>query len=453
MSQQLPPGHGPVDPAAAFTPPGTGPVFNGAPGRGPTPGNPAGNGPAGANPSGVIPGSVHSQMPGGPIPGPMPGGPMPGPMYGGPMMPGPMMPGPMMPGPMFYPPMPPGFQPPPPRRGWGKLIIILLLLFALGTSVLVNFAQLSTSMTSTSNSKQTTLVAGDESTKIAVVPIDGLIDDAQAKQFSQLLDDVERQTDVKALVVEIDTPGGSATASDEMYHRLSVFKTNETAGSKNFPIVIAMRGMATSGGYYVACAGDYLIAEPGTMTGNIGVLFPRFNISGLMDKYGLQETTITATTTGHSFKNAGSMFKPEVPEDEAYLQGLVDATFAQFKGVVQTGRGTKLKDPGDIFSGKAFMAADALTRGLIDQIDYPEAAYDKAAKDAGVSNKTVVRFTRPDNIFADLLGSQSKMNPAGGFGTSGNTSAGGATINGVNIDGSALRDLVSSRPMLLWRGN
>jgi hypothetical protein len=177
MSQQLPPGHGPVDPAAAFNPPGAGAVSSGPgiPGRGSAP-------------------AIHASgpIPGGPMPGgPMPSGPMPGAMYGGPM------PGPMMQGPMFYPPMPPGF-PPPPRRGWGKVIIILILLFALGISILVNFVQLSGSFTSTSDSKQTTLVSGDLSTKIAVVPIEGLIDDSQAKQFSQLLDDVEKESDITA---------------------------------------------------------------------------------------------------------------------------------------------------------------------------------------------------------------------------------------------------------------
>ena len=179
------------------------------------------------------------------------------------------------------------------------------------------------------------------------------------RRSTLVLKDVEKDSAVRALVVEIDTPGGSATASDEMYHRLDRFKND-----KHVPVVIAMRGMATSGGYYVSSAGDYIFAEPGCLTGNIGVLFPRFNLSKLANEYGVYESTLTATTPGHSYKNAGSMFQPANPLDEQYLQGLVDGTFAQFKSVVETGRKGKLSDKeGDIFSGKAFIAADALRAG------------------------------------------------------------------------------------------
>jgi protease IV len=379
MTQSLPPGQGPVDPRGAF---------------------------------GIPPG---------------PGGGR-GPAWGSP---GPGAPGPIM------------FAPMPPRRRGGMWIVIVLLAVALVVSGLINLVQFAVTVAGAAAEVRQTVVSGTGADKIAVVPIDGIIDDESEQSFDKVLKEVEKDSAVKALVVEIDTPGGSATASDEMYHRLDRFKSE-----KRVPVVVAMRGMATSGGYYVSCAADYICAEPGCLTGNIGVLFPRFNMSKTFDKWGVSETTLTATVPGHSYKNAGSMFKPENPEDEAYLQGLVDGTFAQFKAVVQTGRKGKLIDKtGDVFSGKAFIAQDALNRGLIDQIGYPDKAYDYAASMAGVTNRSVVRYT-PNATLLQLLTARSNVQRQ-----EQGRSSGMVSIDGFSVDARAVEDLFSARPMLLWRGN
>lgn len=349
---------------------------------------------------------------------------------------------PMPPG--MYPPMPPMPMPPPPRRGGGgKWVVIVILLVALGISIVVNLAQLGVAIVGAAADVKQTVLAGEGPVKVAVVPIDGLIDDSSAEAFDTELKEVEKDSGVKALVVAIDTPGGSATASDEMYHRLDQFKSD-----KHVPVVIAMRGMATSGGYYVSAAGDYIFAEPGCMTGNIGVLFPRFNVSQMINKWGAFETTLTATTTGHSYKNAGSMFEPENPQDEAYLQGLVDGTFTLFKQAVLSGRKGKLSDSqGDVFSGKAFLANEALSRGLIDQIGYPDAAYDYAAKTAGLISWSVVKYERNPSLF-QMLSARSNLPAGEARGT-----PGGIAINGVSIDAKTAEELLSARPLLLWRGN
>lgn len=337
---------------------------------------------------------------------------------------------------------PPFFPPPPPRRG-GKWVVIIVLVVALVVSILVNVVQFGVAVAGAAGEVRQTVISGEGSDKVAVVPIDGLIDDQSALTFDTLLKDVEKDSNVKALVVEVDTPGGSATASDEMWHRLDLFKK-----LKNIPVVIAMKGMATSGGYYVSSAGDYIYAEPGCLTGNIGVLFPRFNMSKLVNEYGVFESTLTATTTGHSYKNAGSMFQPQNPEDEAYLQGLIDSIFGQFKSVVLNGRKGKLVDKtGDVFSGKAFIAADALARGLVDQIGYPEAAYDYAAKTAGLGAHSVVRYT-PNPTLLQLLTAKSNIPPAESAFTGKNL-----TVNGVSVDARAAAELITAHPLLLWRGN
>jgi protease-4 len=349
-----------------------------------------------------------------------------------------------MPVPGFFPPMMP---PPPPKHGVAKTLLFLFLLGALAVSVIINFAQIAGTLGAGMTVKETTIVAGDPQSKIDVVPIDDdMILDQTAANFDQMLTAVEKDSAVKALVVEINTPGGSASASDEMYHRLLLFKQTTKDAGRTIPVVIAMRGMATSGGYYISCAGDYLFAEPGCLTGNIGVILPRVNISKLVADHGIEETTLVATTTGHSFKNAGSMLSPPNPQDEAYLQGIVDGLFAQFKLAVQTGRAGKLHDTaGDIFSGKAFIAQDAKDRGLIDQIDYPEKAYDYAAQAAGVTNKTVVRLSPRVSILDMFGGDRFALSPSRAMGNS--------TINGLTVDAQTLRDLITCRPMMIWRGN
>jgi protease-4 len=350
------------------------------------------------------------------------------------------MPGMPMPG---MPPMPmPAFAAAPPHRG-RRWVLIVLLLLALAGSVVVNLVLFGVMVVGAAAEVRQTVISGEGPDKVAVVGIDQLIDDESAESFETVLKEVEKDSAVKALVVEIDTPGGSATSSDEMYHRLDRFKN-----SKHVPVVIAMRGMATSGGYYVSVAGDYLFAEPGCLTGNIGVLFPRFNVSQMIGKWGVSESTLTATTAGHSYKNAGSMFQPPNPEDEKYLQGLVDGVFAQFKAVVVAGRKGKLSDKeGDIFSGKAFIADDALARGLIDKIGYPEEAYDYAAHLAGLTSRSVVRYAPNVNLL-QMLTAQSNL---GGGQTKGALNA--VTIDGVSMDRRTAEDLLSARPLLLWRGN
>jgi protease IV len=289
------------------------------------------------------------------------------------------------------------------------------------------------------SAKQTSLVDGDPAQRIAVVPLDGMIMDAEAQKFDRLLTSVEKDANVKAIVVQIDSPGGSVTASDEMFHRLQKFKQNKP----NIPVVVSMGGLAASGGYYVACGADYLIAAPTTLTGNIGVLMPRYNVSKLMDKYGVEETTIVSS--GATFKNAGSMFKPENAEDTKYIQDLADKAFAQFKDVVARGRNGKLKKPlEEIANGKIYLAADALALGLVDQVGYPQDAYEHAATKASLTKPSVVKFQEQPTLI-DLLTSRSTTADR-------NAAAQGVTVNGINVDAKGISELMTPRLMYLWRG-
>jgi protease-4 len=416
MIPQPPPGQHPIDPQGAFS------------------GRPSAQGDARAAAAAANPAPAPVYAPPGPqmmpsmVPHMMPN-PMPPQMPPMQMMPPQMMPFP-------YPP------PPPPRRGGaGRAIFIGFLILLLIGSAFLNLVLLAGSLGgSGAGIQQQTIQAGGGTDKVAVIPLRGIIDTNTSAQFDRFLDTAEADKNVKALVIEIDTPGGTVTASDEIYNRIRLFKSK-----KPIPVVVSMASLATSGGYYAACGADHVFAQPTTFTGNIGVLMPRYNFSKLMEKYGVEETTIVST--GATFKNAGSSFRPESPEEKQYMQGLADSAFAQFKTVVTNGRSSKLKAKlEDVANGKVFTAADALTLGLIDQVGYLEDAQAYAMTAAGLSGPTVVRYQDPPT-FMELLMSSRSVLPALGAGGDGRSPA----VN-VTIDQRLLHEMSTPRPLYLWRG-
>ena len=405
MIPQPPPGQGPIDPRGAFQPP------------------PPPHGGAG----GFQTQQFQPQMP-------PPG--MPPAMYpGGPMMPPPP--------PMFFPP-----PPPPPKRSGGGFARAMLITFAtvlFGASLTLNIYLLALTGLAGGGSRSTStaVITGDPSQKIAHVPIKGVIMDEAYERFDRMMKSVEADDGVKAVVIEIDSPGGSVTASDEIHNRITKFKKDKP----NVPVVVSMAGLAASGGYYVACPADYIIAQPTTLTGNIGVLMPQYNVHELFEKWGIKETTVEST--GAPFKNAGSMFQAENEEHRKYIQDIADKAFQQFKDVVAKGRQTKLKKPlTDIANGKIYMAADAAALGLIDKIGYIQDAYDHAATQAKLSNRTIVKYHDPPSFMDALLSGKANVS-AGAAGAAGGQNI---QINGVNINAGDLHDLMTPRLMYLWRG-
>lgn len=283
--------------------------------------------------------------------------------------------------------------PPPRKRGLLRFILLGVTVLLVVGSVALTYGLLFGGGGPNEPAVVTqTIVKGAADQRIAVVALAGEIDEPAAARFRRLVDRVEADAEVRALVVEVDTPGGTVTASDEMYDRLLRYKRRRADAGRSPLVVVSMKGQATSGGYYVACAADRVLAEPTTETGNIGVLMFRFNFSGLMEKYGVRETTTVAT--GADFKHLGSPFQPEDPKTEQDLRRRIDQAFARFKEVVRAGRGTALDEP-EVFSGKVFTAKEALALKLVDQVGYPDDAYAFAAAQVGANNPHVVRYREP----------------------------------------------------------
>lgn len=347
----------------------------------------------------------------------------------------PIPPGMMPPG--MYPPPPPA--PPRPGRAHsfvrGIFVTLATMIFGLSLMLNIYLLFLSGALSRGTSSKTEALVDGDALQKIATVKLDGVIMDSAYTKFDRLLKQVEKDKNVKAMIVEIDSPGGSVTASDMIYDRLVRFRK----AHPGVPVVAAMGSLAASGGYYTACGTDYIIAQRTTMTGNIGVLMPRYNVSDLAKKLGVSENTVTSS--GTPFKNAGSMFKPDNPAETEYFQELIDEAFTQFKQVVKEGRGERLKQPLDeIANGKIYMAGDALKLGLIDQVGYLEDAISYAASTAGLSKPMVVRYEDNPSISELLFGAEGE----GKFG-------GGRPGVTLHVSREVIDEITTPRLMYLWR--
>ncbi len=402
MTPRPPDGQGPIDPGAAFTPP-------------PPPGGPEQRSPFQQASQGT------------------PGYP--------PMPPGGFMPPPPMGFGPGFPPPPPFFQPPKAPRNLGCALITTFATTLFGVSLMLNiYLLVITGFMGDHAGKNTTLVQGDPKQEVAVLPIiNQLITQKDADGLDTLFKEIEKNDNVKALVIRIDTPGGEVAPSDEMYNRILTYKK----AHPGIPVVISMGGMATSGGYYTACAGDYLFAEPTTLTGNIGVLMESLNFSGLIDKWGITDTTMHST--GADYKTSGSMFKPQTEQDRVYLTGLLDSIADQFHAAVNTGRQGRLKGSlNDIFNAQAYPAPMALKLGLVDQIGYQDDACKYAAARAKLTDMTVVTYQAESSLLKLLTAKAGFRAPQADATT---------RVDGLPIDSPQLNRLLSPRPLYLFHPN
>lgn len=253
------------------------------------------------------------------------------------------------------------------------------------------------------------VVFGDRGPKIVQLEIEGLITDVPRRtqlsltppdsllgRVKEALDRAEEDDRVAALLLRIQSPGGTVSASDTLYHEVLDWK--ERTG---LPVIAHLEGLATSGAYYVAMAADELIAHPATVTGSIGVLFAGINVSGLMEKLGIQDQSLT----GGEYKDEGSPLRPMRPEERAQIQGVIDDFHARFREVVAAGRpGLDAEQVHRISDGRIFSSDQALGLRLVDRIGYLRDAIDAAEKRAGVERSRVVVYHRPseyrDNIYS-----------------------------------------------------
>jgi len=246
-----------------------------------------------------------------------------------------------------------------------------------------------------------TTVEGEGRDKVLLVDISSVITDLPTRHAFGLIEEestvgrvqselkkAAKDERVKALVLRINSPGGGVTASDEVYGELVGFKREHKV-----PVVAALGDLAASGGYYVACAADQVVAHPTTVTGSIGVILVNLNLEGLLGKIGVRNETFKAG----EHKDLLSPLRGATPEERRIVQSILDSLHARFVAVVRearpkldTGRLAELTD------GRIFDASQALAAGLVDRIGGLRDAIDVAKRSAGLETARVVMYRRAD---------------------------------------------------------
>ncbi|MCA9228170.1 MAG: signal peptide peptidase SppA, partial [Planctomycetales bacterium] len=238
--------------------------------------------------------------------------------------------------------------------------------------------------------------------KVAIITLEGVIMDGDGF-VKQQIDHIRDDENVKAVVLRVNSPGGTVTGSDYIFHHLKRLRKE-----KDIPIVVSMGSIAASGGYYAAMAvgdqKDSIYAEPTTTTGSIGVIVPHYDVTGLMERYDIADDSIAS----HPNKQMLSMTRKLSDEQRALVQDYVNESFERFKSIVKEGRPLYQKDPDaleQLATGEVFTADKAKKFGLVDRIGFIEDAIERAAELADLDQKKyrVVDFERPVSAL-ELIG-------------------------------------------------
>jgi protease-4 len=215
---------------------------------------------------------------------------------------------------------------------------------------------------------------------VGLIRVEGVITDS--RQFIEDMKTMGRDGGVKAVVLRIDSPGGGVAASQEMYDYIVRFKEKTS-----LPIVVSMGAVAASGGYYVACPADSIFANPGTITGSIGVVMSFASIEELLAKIGV---SVNVVKSGE-FKDVGSWSRAMTDEEKALLQTTIDDIHSQFVEAVSDERGIDEASVRAVADGRVFSGRQALALGLVDGLGTLEDAIAAAGRMGGISGKPAVQ--------------------------------------------------------------
>jgi protease-4 len=212
--------------------------------------------------------------------------------------------------------------------------------------------------------------------QVAVIDLEGIILDS--RDFVDQLDDLGRSGGVRAVVLRINSPGGGVAASQEMYEAVRRFRAE--TGKK---VVVSIASVGASGGYYVACAADRIFANPGSITGSIGVIAEWYNYGELLKWAKLQDIVFKSG----EFKDTGSPSRPLTEAEKIYFQSLIDNMYGQFVKAVAASRKMDEAEVRKLADGRVFTGSEARTNGLVDEVGALQEAVAAAGKLAGIIGK------------------------------------------------------------------
>ena len=277
----------------------------------------------------------------------------------------------------------------------------VLAFIGLVVALVVSASQLSAPDLTSAN--ETSHVSGPTSgAAVALIDITGPITSGTANVFDAadmaasgdivpLISTASERSDIKALVLRVNSPGGSVVGSDEIYHALLGVEK---------PVVVLMKEIATSGGYYLSMTARHIVVNPNTLTGSIGVIGQFANARELMDKIGLEMTTIKS---GES-KDIGNPFREMTAEDRAIFQRIIDETYDRFVEIVSAGRSMPVEQVRELADGRVYTGQQALDLGLVDTLGYEKDAVAIAAELAEIEGEPrVVRLKRGARLIETLL--------------------------------------------------
>jgi protease-4 len=221
--------------------------------------------------------------------------------------------------------------------------------------------------------------------KVAVVEIIGVI--TESRDIIGLIKRYREDTSIKAIVVRIDSPGGVVGPSQEIYREI-----RKTIGKKK--VIASMGSIAASGGYYIAAAADGIVANPGTITGSIGVIMAYTNFKQLLDKIGLVPVVIKSG----EFKDIGSPTREMTPSEKKVLQQFVDQTHRQFVQAISEGRNMDLLHAKSLADGRIFTGEEAVLQGLVDRLGNLEDAVEWAGRLGGIEGKISTVYKKEEKF-------------------------------------------------------
>jgi len=287
------------------------------------------------------------------------------------------------------------------------------------------------------------VIEGEGRTKILLIDISGFISEAEKSRGSMLAEEVpllsrvkeelqkaEQDKAVSGLIIKINSPGGTVTASDTLYHELLAFKKRT-----GIRVTACIMGLGTSGAYYIASAADEIIAVPTAVTGSIGVIAMRFDVRDLMTKIGVG----TETVKSGDKKDIWSPFRPSTPEETKIMQHIIDQLFNRFIDAVASGRKNVLsrEEVLKLADGRIYTADQALGTKLIDRVGYLDDAVATTKNFLKVSEASVIVYHRPGAYRGTIYGGTPVPGPQ--------------VINLININGDSLSLLPEVKFLYLWQ--
>ncbi|MBC7962952.1 MAG: signal peptide peptidase SppA [Steroidobacteraceae bacterium] len=300
------------------------------------------------------------------------------------------------------------------------VVMLVLLVSAISGCAFVNVPLMQTPMP-----LKEQVLEGDSARKILLLDISGTIsereksagllgraDTSMVSLIRESLRKAEKDDRIAGLILRINSPGGTVTASDIIHHEIVEFRKR-----RHVPVLACIMSVGTSGGYYVAAAADEIIAHPTAIVGSIGVILMKFNVEGLMGKVGLEEQTVKSGDK----KDIMSPFRKATPEEVELGQGIIDQFYGRFLDIVVARKGNRLSrdELRKLADGRIYTADQALEGKLVDRIGYLDDVIASIRKLAGDDRARVVSYYRPGtykgSIYADAGGKGGVLEMFGGL--------------------------------------